>query len=42
MMLGARIGVRVLRVVKAPAIRRLVIAMLLIVGLRSLALGIGL
>jgi uncharacterized protein len=42
MMLGARIGVRVLRVVKASAIRRLVIAMLLIAGLRALVLGIGL
>lgn len=41
MMLGARIGVRVLRVINASAIRRLVIAMLLIAGARSLLKGLG-
>jgi len=40
-MLGARIGVRVLHVVKASAIRRLVIAMLLVAGGRALARGLG-
>jgi uncharacterized protein len=40
-MLGARIGVRVLHVVKASAIRRLVIAMLLLAGGRALARGLG-
>jgi uncharacterized protein len=42
MMLGAMIGVRLLRVVKASAIRRLVIAILLIAGVRALMKGIGL
>ncbi len=42
MMLGAMIGVRLLRVVKAWAIRRVVIAMLLIAGVRALIKGIGL
>jgi len=42
MMLGAMIGVRLLRVVKASAIRRLVVAVLLIAGLRALMKGIGL
>lgn len=41
-MLGALIGVRLLRVVKASAIRRLVIALLLIAGVRALMKGIGL
>jgi uncharacterized protein len=41
MMLGAMIGVRLLRVVKASAVRQLVIAMLLVAGLRALAKGIG-
>jgi uncharacterized protein len=41
MMLGARIGARVLRVVSAVAIRRLVIAMLLIAGTRALLKGLG-
>jgi len=41
MMLGALIGVRLLRVVKASAVRQLVIAMLLVAGLRALAKGIG-
>jgi len=40
-MMGARIGVRVLHVVKASAIRRLVIAMLLLAGGRALARGLG-
>lgn len=42
MMLGALIGVRLLRVVKASAIRRLVIGLLLIAGVRALMKGIGL
>ena len=41
MMLGAMIGVRLLNVVKASAVRQLVIAMLLIAGVRALAKGIG-
>jgi uncharacterized membrane protein YfcA len=41
-MLGALIGVRLLRVVKASAIRHLVIGLLLIAGVRSLMKGIGL
>jgi uncharacterized membrane protein YfcA len=41
MMLGAMIGVRLLRVVKASAIRRLVVAMLLIAGARALMKGLG-
>src|SRR5690349_1089285 len=41
MMLGARIGARLLHVVKASAIRRLVIAMLLAAGARALAKGLG-
>jgi len=41
MMLGARIGARVLHVVRASAIRRLVIAMLLIAGARALLKGLG-
>jgi uncharacterized protein len=41
-MLGALIGVRLLRVVKASSIRHLVIALLLIAGLRALMKGIGL
>jgi hypothetical protein len=40
--LGALIGVRLLRVVKASAIRHLVIALLLIAGLRALMRGLGL
>jgi uncharacterized membrane protein YfcA len=35
------IGVRLLNVVKASAVRQLVIAMLLVAGLRALAKGIG-
>jgi uncharacterized membrane protein YfcA len=41
MMLGAMIGVRLLRVVKASAIRRLVIGVLLIAGVRALLKGLG-
>ena len=41
MMLGARIGARVLHVVKASAIRRLVIGLLLIAGVRALLKGFG-
>jgi uncharacterized protein len=40
-MLGAMIGVRVLRTVRASAVRRLVIAMLLLAGGRALARGLG-
>jgi uncharacterized membrane protein YfcA len=41
MMLGARIGAKVLRLVRAIVIRRLVIALLLFAGLRALAKGFG-
>ncbi len=41
MMLGARIGVRLLGVLKASVIRRLVIAVLLFAGLRALLKGLG-
>ena len=41
MMLGARIGARVLKVVRAIVIRRLVLALLLFAGLRALAKGLG-
>lgn len=41
MMLGARIGARVLHVVRAAVIRRLVLALLLFAGLRALAKGLG-
>jgi uncharacterized protein len=41
MMMGAMIGVRLLRVVKASAIRKMVIAMLLFAGLRALLKGLG-
>ncbi|HTZ00534.1 MAG TPA: sulfite exporter TauE/SafE family protein [Rhodocyclaceae bacterium] len=41
MMIGAMIGVRLLRVVKASAIRKMVIAMLLFAGLRALLKGLG-
>jgi uncharacterized protein len=40
-MLGAPIGVRLLRVVKAAAIRNLVIGLLLIAGVRALMKGLG-
>ncbi|HET9764953.1 MAG TPA: sulfite exporter TauE/SafE family protein [Casimicrobiaceae bacterium] len=42
MMLGARIGARVLHRVSAAAIRRLVIAMLILAGGRALLKGLGL
>jgi uncharacterized membrane protein YfcA len=41
MMLGARIGARLLQVVRASVLRRLVIALLLFAGARSLAKGLG-
>jgi hypothetical protein len=41
MMLGARIGARVLHVVKASVIRRLVLALLAFAGVRALAKGLG-
>jgi hypothetical protein len=41
-MLGARIGAHLLAVLKASAIRRLVIVLLLFAGLRALAKGLGL
>jgi uncharacterized membrane protein YfcA len=41
MMLGARIGARILHVVKASVIRRLVIALLVFAGLRALLKGLG-
>jgi uncharacterized membrane protein YfcA len=41
MMLGARIGARILHVVKAAAIRKLVIALLLFAGVRALLKGLG-
>lgn len=42
MMLGARIGARLLNVLKASVIRRLVMALLLFAGLRALLKGLGL
>ena len=42
MMLGARIGARVLNVVKASVIRRLVLVLLAFSGARALAKGLGL
>jgi hypothetical protein len=41
MMLGARIGARLLQVVRASLIRRLVIGLLLFAGARSLVKGLG-
>lgn len=41
MMLGARIGARLLHVLPGPVIRRLVITLLLFAGLRSLLKGLG-
>ena len=41
MMLGARIGARLLHVVRASVIRRLVLALLLFAGLRALAKGLA-
>ena len=40
-MLGARVGVRVLRVVSAGAVRRLVVIVLLAAGLRAILKGLG-
>ncbi|MEI8324093.1 MAG: sulfite exporter TauE/SafE family protein [Betaproteobacteria bacterium] len=42
MMLGARIGARLLHVLKGSAIRKLVIALLLLAGFRALLKGLGL
>jgi hypothetical protein len=42
MMLGARIGARLLTVLKASVVRRLVIGLLLFAGLRALLKGLGL
>jgi hypothetical protein len=42
MMLGARIGARLLNVLKASVIRKLVMALLLFAGLRALLKGLGL
>ena len=42
MMLGARIGARLLHVLKGSVIRKLVIALLLFAGLRALLKGLGL
>jgi len=42
MMLGAKLGGRVLHVVKAIVIRRLVMALMLFAGLRALGKGLGL
>ena len=41
MMLGARIGARLLNVLKGQVIRRMVIVMLLLAGLRALLKGLG-
>jgi hypothetical protein len=41
MMLGAMVGVRLLRVVSAPTLRRLISAVLLIAGIRALTRGVG-
>jgi uncharacterized membrane protein YfcA len=41
MMLGAKIGARLLAVLKASVVRRLVIALLLFAGLRALLVGLG-
>lgn len=41
MMLGARIGARLLRVLKASVVRRLVITLLLFAGLRAILKGLG-
>jgi uncharacterized membrane protein YfcA len=41
MMLGARIGARVLHVVKASLVRRLVLVLLLFAGVRALLKGLG-
>jgi hypothetical protein len=41
MMLGARIGARLLTVLKASVVRKLVLALLLFAGLRALLKGLG-
>jgi hypothetical protein len=41
MMLGARIGARLLRVLPASIVRRLVLALLFFAGLRALLKGLG-
>jgi uncharacterized membrane protein YfcA len=41
MMLGARIGARLLNVLKGSVVRKLVITVLLFAGLRSLLKGLG-
>jgi uncharacterized membrane protein YfcA len=41
MMLGARLGGRLLQVVRAVVIRRLVLALMLFAGLRALGKGLG-
>ena len=41
-MLGAKIGVRLLRVAPSSAVRRVVLVLLLLAGLRALAKGLGL
>lgn len=41
MMLGARLGARVLNIVKAATVRKLVLALLVFAGLRALAKGFG-
>jgi uncharacterized membrane protein YfcA len=40
-MLGSRIGARLLHTVPAPVIRRLVIVVMLIAGVRALLRGLG-
>jgi uncharacterized membrane protein YfcA len=42
MMLGARIGARLLTVMKAALVRKLVLALLLFSGARALAKGLAL
>jgi hypothetical protein len=41
MMLGARIGARLLHVLKGSVIRKMVITLLLFAGLRALLKGLG-
>ncbi len=41
-MLGSRIGARLLGVTPAPVVRRLVIVVMLLAGLRALSRGLGL
>jgi uncharacterized membrane protein YfcA len=41
MMLGAFIGARLLTIIKASSIRKLVIVLLLAAGVRALAKGLG-